>query len=60
MPNCPKCGVELVYVDTIDTDVYGDEVRNINVGHCPECGQTYKWTEVYEFDRFEDVEPCED
>lgn len=60
MPTCTECGVELEYDDTLDIDVYDGDVRSVNVGHCPECGQTYQWTEVYEFDRFENLEPCED
>lgn len=59
MPTCKKCKTELEFDDTIDEEVDGNVVRLIIVGHCPKCGTHYTWTDVYEFDRFEDLEECE-
>ena len=59
MPTCTDCGVMLVYDDCLNTYIERGNMKNVNVGHCLECGKTYRWTEIYKFDRIEDVELLE-
>ena len=59
MAYCKECGVKLVYDDTSPLRIENGEVKDVNIGHCPECGKTYRWKEVYAVDRVEDIEPYE-
>ena len=59
MAYCAECGVKLVYDDTSPLRIEDGEVKDVNLGHCPECGKTYRWKEVYAVDRVEDIEPYE-
>ena len=59
MAYCKECGVKLVYDDTSPLRIEDGEVKDVNIGHCPECGKTYRWKEVYAVDRVEGMEPYE-
>ena len=59
MAYCAECGVKLVYDDTSPLRIEDGEVKDVNLGHCPKCGKTYRWKEIYAVDRVEDMEPYE-
>ena len=48
---CTKCGCDLETDDVMDMDHEGSYISCFVVGHCPECGANYQWTELFEFDR---------
>ena len=52
---CPNCGEFVRAVDTLDTEwcynAYYDQVE----GTCPSCGRSYRWVEVYTFERYENI-----
>ena len=52
---CTKCGCYLETDDTIDFDHEGSYISCSVVGHCPECGTDYQWTEYFEFDRISNL-----
>lgn len=56
MPECIDCKVELNFVETVE--VYSDEssVEMRNIGICPKCKKGYKWTDVYDYSHYEDLE----
>lgn len=44
---CPVCDLELE-VDEVYDDYYDSEKREENwYGHCPKCGKSYHWTNVF-------------
>ena len=51
--HCPDCGIRLEY-DSFEHDV---EISNTVVfkakGHCPNCQETYIWTETFELAEIE-------
>jgi endogenous inhibitor of DNA gyrase (YacG/DUF329 family) len=52
---CPNCGYEFYAQETLNTEwdvAYYDYV----IGTCPNCNKTYTWTEVYTFERVEDIQ----
>lgn len=47
--HCPECGEQLFYDDFDQNDEYCDEFVLFEAkGHCPECQNTYTWTEIFE------------
>ena len=53
---CPNCGGMVFAVDTLDSEWYSGKYYDAVEGTCPDCGKSYKWTEVYTFERCEDIE----
>lgn len=53
---CPNCGSMVFAVDTLDSDWFNGSYYDAVEGTCPNCGKSYKWTEVYTFERCEDIE----
>ena len=53
---CPNCGREFYSHETLDTEWFHNKYYDYMIGDCPNCGKRYRWTEVYKFDRVEDVE----
>ena len=53
---CPKCGGIIEFDDCCDS--YTDEEVHVNYcyGHCLNCETNYKWKEIYEYTRQEDLE----
>lgn len=54
--NCPNCDTYIYDVDSIDTEFESNCYYDSVVGHCHKCGKTYRWVEVFKFDRVENVE----
>ena len=59
MAYCAECGATLVYDDYSPSRIEDGKVKDVNLGHCPECGKTYRWKEVYAVASIEDLEPYE-
>ena len=59
MVYCTECGVKLVRDDYSPIRIEDGKVKDVNLGHRPECGKTYRWKEVYAVARIEDLEPDE-
>lgn len=53
---CPNCGNEVYAVDTFDSEWYNGSYYDDVEGTCPNCGKSWRWTEVYTFERCEDIE----
>ena len=53
---CPNCGGMVFAVDTLDSEWFNGNYYDAVEGTCPDCGKSYKWTEVYTFERCEDIE----
>ncbi len=53
---CPNCGNMVFAVDTLDSEYFNDTYYDTVEGTCPDCGKSYRWTEVYTFERCEDIE----
>ena len=51
--------MKLVYDDASPIRIEDGKVKDVNLGHCPECGKTYRWKEVYAVTSIEDLEPYE-
>lgn len=55
---CEDCNIELE-VDDIDTysisAITGDTATVKFLGHCPECGQNYTWSESFDYTMFSDL-----
>lgn len=47
--NCPVCNVALETDEVYDCFIGIDEREEEWYGHCPQCGQKYRWTEVYTY-----------
>lgn len=47
--NCPICNVALETDEVYDGDIGIDQREEEWYGHCPHCGQKYRWTEVYTY-----------
>ena len=56
MPTCPYCHKELLYDDMYDEYNDGNHVYQYYSGHCPDCSRDFKWTELYKFTDFYDLE----
>lgn len=56
MPECLECKTELEFDDTVDTWADEEAVVMKNHGHCPQCGKTYKWKDIYRYTEFEELE----
>ena len=57
---CPNCGNEVYAVDTLDSEWYNGNYYDAVEGTCPNCGKSYQWTQVYTFERCEDIEEIKD
>ena len=55
MPFCRYCGCMLNFLEHYDCYNDGDEALFFARGYCPECGQKYRWTDVYKFSHYEDL-----
>lgn len=54
---CPNCGCSnLRAVDTLDTEYDSGSYYDSVEGTCPDCGKSWRWIEVFTFDRYEDIE----
>lgn len=53
---CPNCGSMVFAVDTLDSEWYNGNYYDAVEGTCSDCGKSYRWTEVYTFERCEDIE----
>ena len=47
VPMCPICGEELEYDSFYYEECDGNRVYFNGEGYCPECNDTYSWTETY-------------
>ena len=59
MPSCPHCGCVLNFVEHYNHYNDGSEALFFARGYCPECRQSYRWTDVYTLNRIEDLEEDE-
>ena len=58
---CPNCGYsDLRATDTYDTVYDNGSYYDLNEGTCPDCGKSWRWVEVFTFDRYEDVKEIDD
>ena len=46
---CPNCKNFVRAVDTYDTDWIENTYYDYVEGTCPNCGKSWRWTEVYVF-----------
>ena len=60
---CPYCDVALEFDDTLDSEYDSGQYFDTVVGHCPICEKSFRWSfrwrEVYLYDRAEEVEEME-
>ena len=57
MVECPYCKVELIDIESVDSELYGDSYFDHMLGDCPKCEKVYRWIEQYKFfgiDEFEE------
>ena len=52
---CPSCGAEVEYDYLDDSQFDGSKYEACWSGNCPRCDARISWTEVYLFDRIENV-----
>ena len=57
---CPTCGGELEEDDCFDHEYNGDSMERLVYGHCPYCGNSYQWREVFFFGGHSKIEKTED
>lgn len=57
---CPVCGSFVHATDILESNL--DEWAHYNKvkGTCPCCGNSFKWMEIYTFERCEDIELIEE
>ena len=53
---CPVCNVELETDEVYDGDIGISQREDVGVGHCPQGGKMYHWTEVYIYKETKDFE----
>ena len=46
---CPICNAALILDEVYDGDTNFSIREEVWYGHCPHCGQGYRWTEVYTY-----------
>lgn len=56
---CPNCGNEIYVVDLGDDDWDCGKYYCTAEGTCLNCGKSWRWTEVYSFERSINIEPIE-
>lgn len=56
MPSCRHCGCVLNFVEHYDCYDDGDVSLFFARGYCPECQQSYRWIDVYQLCRIDDLE----
>ena len=55
-PMCPECALELTVDDCYDLCDIGTMLIYVKAsGHCDCCGRNYTWSDVYKYNRFEDL-----
>lgn len=52
---CPHCDCDLEIDECFDTEFDSGKIISHWEGHCTECGKSFKWKEVYLFDRVEEL-----
>lgn len=52
---CPHCDCYLEIDDCSDIEFDSGKIISYWLGHCTECGKSFKWEEVYLFDRVENL-----
>lgn len=53
---CPICGSFVRAVDTLDSEWFNDSYYDTVEGTCPDCNNSFRWIEVYKFERCENIE----
>ena len=56
---CPYCDVMLEFDDSLDSEYDGGKYFDTVIGHCPVCEKSFRWREVYLYDRVEEIEEME-
>ena len=57
---CPNCGCsDLRAVDTLDSEWDCGKYYDTVEGTCPDCGKSWRWIEVYTFEREMNIEPID-
>ena len=46
---CPKCGGEILWDDTYDSQTGEDEYIELNCGHCGDCNTDFQWERHYKY-----------
>ena len=52
---CPICGSFVRAVDTLDSEWFNDSYYDTVEGTCPDCNKSFRWIEVYKFERCENI-----
>ena len=53
---CPNCGEYIQNTEAIDSEFYNNAYYDYVVGICDKCRKTYRWTEVFTFNRIEEIQ----
>ena len=54
---CPHCETLLLEDDTMDMNIYDDDIcETVMSGHCPDCHKNYVWIVKYKKDSFKNLE----
>ncbi len=56
---CPVCEGIVRAVDTLDTEWDHGKYYDTVEGTCPDCGKSWRWIEVYSFERVINIEPID-
>lgn len=56
---CPKCGGEILWDDTYDTEMREEEYVTFNCGHCGNCNLDVQWERHYKIAYAYDTDPEE-
>lgn len=56
---CPNCGGVVHAVDTLDSEWDNGKYYDTVEGTCPDCGKSWRWIEVYSFERVMNIEPID-
>ena len=61
MVKCPYCNIELDWDDIMDSGyTQSDEHYADIVSFCTGCRKSFRWTEYYKYDRFEELRELEE
>lgn len=51
---CPNCGSSKLYAtNTLDSEYWHGAYHDTVNGVCPDCGKSWRWVEVFTFNRYE-------
>ena len=53
---CPNCGNEIYEGEICYSDSGDNSYYDRMEGTCPNCGKSWRWIEVFTFDRIEQIE----